>query len=162
MSVGRIASLCCTAIVISVLTVCTKPQPKNPDEALKAYAISRGGEWVKEVGVLNGRSASILEEIGSLPADSLQQIQGITVTGATVRRIPDLHRLAALKRLTLSSNQVQEISGLAGLHITYLDLGNNHSLKDVEALSSCAELEYVTLVGTGIERLPETCPRCID
>ncbi len=152
MSVGRIASLCCTAIVISVLTVCTKPQPKNPDEALKAYAISRGGEWVKEVGVLNGRSASILEEIGSLPGDSLQQIQGITVTGATVRRIPDLHRLVSLPRATYQDRSFGV--ALPGLHITYLDLGNNHSLKDVEALSSCAELEYVTLVGTGIERLP--------
>ena len=155
MSVGRMASLCCIVIVVLAFTVCTKPQPKNPEEVLKAYATSRGGEWIEEVGVLNGGSADVLEELGSLPTDSLQQIRGITVTGAEVRKIPDLHRLIALKRLILSSNQLQEISGLAGLHITYLDLGNNHSLKDIGALSSCAELEYVTLVGTGINRLPD-------
>ena len=154
MSVVRMASLCSIVIVVSVFTGCTKPQPKNPEEVLKAYVTSRGGDWVEEVGVLNGGNAKVLEELGSLPADSLLQIRGIAVTGTAVRRIPDLHRLVALKRLILSSNQVQEISSLAGLHITYLDLGNNHTLKDIGALSSCAELEYVTLVGTSIERLP--------
>jgi hypothetical protein len=132
-----------------------KAPSRNPKEELSAYAASKGGEWVDEISSLQGGNASVVEDLNSLSRDAKKMIKMIAVTATELTSVPDLHFLPSLEKLILSSNQISNISALVGLRVSLLDLGNNHYLKDITALSLCLDLEDLTLVGTGVEGLPD-------
>jgi Leucine-rich repeat (LRR) protein len=149
---SRVLQLCLIAGIM--VAGCAKAQPKNAEEELRAYAARTGGEWVSEIGSLQGKKASLLTELKSLSPAALARIQMVQVSAPDLEVAPDLGLLTSLRYLDLSGGRLHDIRALAGLKISRLILSDS-PLSDIRALASCPNLVMIGLDNTKVEAIPD-------